>query len=327
MYPASMTKMMTAYLIFERLKNGTLSLDDTLLVSEAAWRKGGSKMFVKVGDRVRIEDLIRGIVIQSGNDATIVVAEGLAGSEAAFAQEMTAKAKNLGMLETQFKNASGWPDPEHYTTAADLLTLAVATIKNFPDYYHFYSELNFEYAGINQPNRNPLLHRDLGADGLKTGHTEASGYGLTGSAVRNGRRIVLVLNGMTSKKERGQESEKMIDWGFREWNSYHLFKANEKILDAAVWLGEKGRLGLILKNNIKLTLRRKDRNSLEVKVKYTDPLSAPIQKGDVVGQLIITANNILPIKYPLIAEQTVNQLGPVGRLGAAVKYLLWGESP
>ena len=178
MYPASMTKMMTAYLLFERLKNGGLTLEDTFPVSEKAWRKGGSKMFVKVGDRVQIEDLIRGIVVQSGNDATIVVAEGVAGSESAFAELMTRKASELGMTDTTFRNASGWPDPNHVTTARDLAILAISTIRNFPVFYKYYSEKSFSYAGIKQGNRNSLLYKGVGADGLKTGYTEASGYGL-----------------------------------------------------------------------------------------------------------------------------------------------------
>ena len=183
MYPASMTKMMTAFMLFERLKNGSLSLEDSFSVSKKAWRKGGSKMFVEIDKQVKVEDLLRGIIIQSGNDATIVVAEGISGSEENFAIEMTKKARELGMLNTQFKNASGWPDDEHYTTARDLSILATAIIRDHPEYYHIYSEKSFKYNGIDQSNRNPLLYANIGADGLKTGHTEASGYGLTASAI------------------------------------------------------------------------------------------------------------------------------------------------
>ncbi|MDX1739507.1 MAG: D-alanyl-D-alanine carboxypeptidase family protein, partial [Alphaproteobacteria bacterium] len=231
MYPASMTKMMTAYMLLEQVKNGALSLDDTFPVSQKAWKKGGSKMFVEVGKRVRIEDLLRGIIIQSGNDATIVVAEGLAGSEDAFARAMTDKAKELGMLNSQFKNASGWPDPEHYTTARDLAILAEATIRNLGEYYHIYSEEYFTFSGIKQRNRNPLIRNGYnGADGLKTGHTEASGYGLTASAMRDGRRLVLVANGMNSSNERGVEAERIMTWGFREWKHYDLYKAAETVV-------------------------------------------------------------------------------------------------
>jgi D-alanyl-D-alanine carboxypeptidase len=214
MAPASMTKIMTLYLLFQRLEDGRLALDDTLPVSQQAWRIGGSKMFVEAGTRVAVEDLIRGIVVQSGNDASIVVAEGLAGTEERFAEEMTATARRLGLTHTTFRNATGWPDPEHVTTARDLAVLAVRTIRDFPDYYHYYGERTFTYNDIRQGNRNPLLYKDMGADGLKTGHTEASGYSLTASAVRNGRRLVLVLSGPESVRARTGESAKLIDWGF-----------------------------------------------------------------------------------------------------------------
>ena len=199
MDPASMTKMMTIYKLFERLKNGSLSMEDTFLVSEKAWRKKGSKMFVPVGGRVSVEDLVRGIIVQSGNDASIVVAEGLSGSEAAFAEQMTAKARELGMTNTTFRNASGWPEPGHTTTARDLAILAAATIRDFPELYKYYAEMEFTFNKIKQGNRNPLLYRNTGADGLKTGHTEAAGYGLTASAVRGDQRLIVVAHGMKSQ--------------------------------------------------------------------------------------------------------------------------------
>ena len=219
MTPSSMSKIMTVYKLFERLKDGGLSLTDTFSVSEKAWRKQGSKMFVAVKSRVKIEDLIRGMIVQSGNDATIVVAEGLAGSEGAFADELNETAKQLGMKNSNFINASGWPDPGHETTARDLAILAVATIKNFPEFYHYYSEKTSTYHGIKQGNRNPTIYRNIGADGLKTGHTEAGGYGLTVSALRKDRRLVLVINGLPTKKARSTEPERLLDWGFREFNN------------------------------------------------------------------------------------------------------------
>lgn len=326
MYPASMTKMMTVYLLMQRLKDGRLSLDDTLSVSEKAWRKGGSKMWVEVGKQVRIEDLIRGIVVQSGNDATIVVAEGLAGTEDAFAREMTATAKKLGMTGTQFRNASGWPDPEHYTTAHDLAVLAIAIIRDFPEMYHYFAETEFAYNGIKQQNRNPLLYKDIGADGLKTGHTEDSGYGLVGSAVRDGRRLVVVLNGMSSTAERSQESEKLLNWGFREWNSYALFKAGETVMDAKVWLGSEGTVPLVVEEDVSLTMRRRARNDLKVSVRYDEPIAAPIAAGTQIASLIVTAPGIETLEIPLKAGADIEQLGPVGRLTAAVNFLVWGES-
>jgi len=325
MFPASMTKLMTAYIVFERLLDGTLSLQDEFLVSEKAWRKGGSKMFVEVNTKVSVEDLIRGIIIQSGNDATIVVAEGLSGSEEAFAEEMTATARSLGMMHTQFKNASGWPHPEHYTTARDLATLAIATIEKHPEFYHIYSETSFTYHDIEQGNRNPLLYRNIGADGLKTGHTEASGYGLTASAVNGDRRLVLVINGMESSKERAAEGVKLLNWGFREWNSYPLFAANETVETVPVWLGSEPNVGLYVEEPLTVTIRRRARKDLRVTARYTEPVAAPITAGSVLGEVTVTAPGIDPVTMPLKAANSVDQLGAVGRLKAAVNYLVWGE--
>lgn len=326
MYPASMTKLMTAYLVFERLKNGTLSLDDTFAVSEKAWRKGGSKMFVEVGKRVRVEDLLRGIIIQSGNDATIVVAEGLSGSEEAFAREMTDKAIELGMTGTQFRNASGWPDEEHYTTARDLAILAERMIRDFPEFYHFYSETEFTYSDITQQNRNPLLYRDIGADGLKTGHTEASGYGLTASAIRNEQRLIVVVNGLTSSKERAQEAERIIDWGFREFGTYRLFEPGETVADIPVWLGTETTVPAIVYDPIDVVLRRAVRDDLEVVLRTEEPISAPIAEGTVVGEVQISAPGLEPVLIPVYAGEQVERLGSFGRLKAALEFLVFGEN-
>ena len=281
-------------------------------------------MFVEVNTSVSIEDLLRGIIIQSGNDATIVVAEGLSGSEEAFADEMTATARSLGMMGTQFKNASGWPHPEHYTTARDLATLAIAIIERHPEYYHLYSEMSFTYNDIEQGNRNPLLYRNIGADGLKTGHTEASGYGLTASAVNGDRRLVMVINGMESSKERAAEGVKLLSWGFREWNSYKLFAAGETVETVPVWLGSQPNIGLYVEEPMNVTIRRRARKDLKVTAKYTEPVSAPIVAGAVLGEVTVTAPGIEPMTLPLKAASSVEQLGAVGRLKAAVNYLLWG---
>lgn len=327
MYPASMTKMMTAYMVFEQLKNGTLSLDDTFPVSEKAWKKGGSKMFVEVGKRIRIEDLLRGIIIQSGNDATIVVAEGLSGSEEAFAKDMTEKAHELGMRDTNFKNASGWPDDDHYTTAHDLAVLARSTIENFPEYYHFYSEKSFEFSGITQTNRNPLIRGEYeGADGLKTGHTEASGYGLTASAEREGRRLVMVVNGLNSTKERALESERLLTWGFREWNRYPLFQAGQTVIDVPVWLGQESSIPAVVQEDVILTMRRENRDDLKVSVRYTEPLPAPIAKDSEVGTIVIEAPDMETKTVPIYAAAEAQKLGMMGRLSAAFSYLIWGEN-
>ena len=324
--PSSMTKIMTMYLVFERLKDGSLSLEDKLRVSEKAWRKGGSKMFVEVGKRVRVEDLIRGIIVQSGNDACIVVAEGLAGSEDAFAADMTAKAREIGMTSSVFKNASGWPDPEHLITVRDLATLALRTIKDFPEYYHYYSEREFTFNKIRQSNRNPLLYKNMGADGVKTGHTEAAGYGLVGTAKRNDRRIVAVLNGMDSIKERSNESERVIEWAFREFDNYKLFAAGEKVIDADVWLGNAISVPLLIERGVKITLPRKARREMKVAVRYNSPIPAPIRKGDRLATLVIEAPDFKTMEIPLISGAQVDRLGLFGRLGAALKYILWGAS-
>ena len=326
MPPASMTKMMTVYLIFERLKEGRLSLDDELRVSRKAWKKGGSKMFVAVGKRVRVEDLIRGIVVQSGNDATIVVAEGLSGSEEAFAREMTMKARELGMSNSEFRNASGWPDPKHRTTARDLAILAEATIREFPDFYRYYAEGTFTYSNIKQNNRNPLLGRYRGADGLKTGHTENAGYGLTSSAVRNGRRLILVLNGMPSERARRNESQRLLDWGFREFGNYKLFETNEEIASVGVWLGSDTHVPLLAKTGVLLTMERRLRKTLKVTISHDDPLPAPIKKGNALGEMTVSIAEREPIKIPLIAGKDIERLGPSGRISAALSYLLWGAS-
>jgi D-alanyl-D-alanine carboxypeptidase (penicillin-binding protein 5/6) len=324
MEPASMTKMMTVYMMFERLKDGSLSLNDTFLVSENAWRKQGSKMFVPVGGKVSVEDLIRGIVVQSGNDASIVVAEGLAGSEEAFAQQMTETARRLGMMNTVFKNASGWPDPGHHTTARDLAILAAATIRNFPNYYAYYAEESFTYNKIKQGNRNPLLYKNTGADGLKTGHTEAAGYGLTASAQRGDMRLVLVAHGMGSMRERAAESDRLLDWAFREFNSYPLFKGGEKVADAPVWLGDAETVPLTLEQDLTAVLKRSGRKEMKVTIAMAEPVAAPIKKGTPVGKLVVTAPDMTPIERPLLAAADVGPLGMVGRFKAAIGYLVWG---
>ena len=322
--PASMTKLMTAYLVFERLKEGSLSLDDTFFVSEKAWRMGGSKMFVEVGERVRLEDLLLGIIVQSGNDATIVVAEGIAGSEAAFADLMTEKALELGMNATRFANASGWPDPNLYSTVRDIATLSTAIIREFPDYYHYYSVLEYTFAGIRQPNRNPLLYRGIGADGLKTGHTEASGYGLAFSAERDGRRLVGVVHGLPSMSARAEESEKVLDWAFREWDSISLYSAGQVIDQAPVWLGSVPSVPVVAAQDVKVSLLRRDRAGLNVSVRYAGPVPAPIAVGDTLGEIVIRVPNRSEITVPLVAAAPAAELGPLGRARAALDYLLFG---
>lgn len=322
--PASMSKMMTVYMVFERLRDGRLALDDTLPVSKRAWKMGGSKMFVKVDTSVAVEDLLRGVVVQSGNDACIVLAEGLAGSEEAFADEMTRRAREIGLTNSVFKNATGWPDPEHLTTARDLSTLVRRTIADFPDLYHYYSETAFTYGGIKQGNRNPLLYQNMGADGLKTGHTEGAGYGLAASVKRGDRRLILVVNGLPSARARSMEAQRLIEWGFREFDNYPLFTSGEVVEDAEVWLGDAATVPLVIESDLVVTLPHKSRREMRVAATYQGPIAAPIEKGAEIAKLVVSAPDAAPVEVPLVAGEAVERLGPVGRLGAVVKHLLWG---
>jgi len=324
MPPSSMSKLMTAQMLFAKLAKGEVSLTDEFPVSERAWRIQGSKMFVPLGGRVKVDDLIRGIVIQSGNDACIVVAEALAGSEEAFAEQMTKAARALGLTKSVFKNASGWPHPEHLTTARELAMIAKHTIETYPQFYSYYSELNFTYNGIKQGNRNPLLYKGNGADGLKTGHTEAAGYGLTGSVKRGDRRLIMVINGLNSMRARAQESENLFEWAFREFENYNLFKMGDSVQTAAVWLGDAKTVPLVAGEDLLVTLPRRARQGMKVTAVYQEPIPAPIQKGQQVGKLVITAPGVAARELPLIAGESVGQLGPVGRVGAAVSYLVFG---
>lgn len=324
MPPSSMSKLMTIYMLFEQLADGRLNMNDTFTVSKKAWKMGGSKMFVEVGKQVRVEDLVRGIVVQSGNDACIVVAEGLAGNEAAFADQMNAKAKELGMTGSNFVNASGWPHPEHYVTAADLAILARRLIGDFPQYYRFFSEKSFTYSNIKQGNRNPLLYRNMSADGLKTGHTEAAGYGLVGSAKRGDQRLILVVNGLKSVNQRSRESERLINWAFREFGTYALFKAGEVVSDAGVWLGVEETVPLVLPDGLTVIMSRKSRQDMKVSVSYRGPLNAPIAKGQAVATLKVSAPGFRTVEQPLLAAQDVARLGAFSRLVAAVKQLVLG---
>jgi D-alanyl-D-alanine carboxypeptidase (penicillin-binding protein 5/6) len=325
MPPASMSKIMTAYLVFQRLKEGRLSLDDALPVSEKAWRKGGSKMFVEVGKKVRVEDLLRGVIVQSGNDACIVLAEGLSGSEEAFAKELTRLGQEIGLRNSSFANATGWPDPMQRMTARDLATLAIRTIEDFPEYYRYYSESEFTWNGIKQSNRNPLLYRNLGADGLKTGHTEEAGYGLTASAERDGMRLVLVVNGLQSVRQRAEEAERLIEWGFREFSAYKLFAAGEVVEQADVWLGQAKQVPLVVEHDVTTTLSRDARRGLKVTVVYDAPVPAPIAVGQRLATLRISAPDTETRNVPLVAGADVGKLGPAGRVFSAAKFFVFGR--
>ncbi|MBP5160804.1 MAG: D-alanyl-D-alanine carboxypeptidase, partial [Alphaproteobacteria bacterium] len=330
MSPASMSKLMTAYMIFEKLQAGKVSENDTFLVSENAWRKGGGKsgsstMFLSPSSRVAVKDLLKGIIVQSGNDACITVAENLSGSEENFAAEMTIKARELGLEKSTFKNATGWPDPEHKMTARELAKLAQLLIKNFPEYYPLYSEKSFRYNKITQGNRNPLLYSMPGqADGLKTGHTEQSGFGLVGSAksmdVR--RRLLLVVNGLKSMKERGEEAKKLMDWGFREFDNYRLFPDKDIIAQAPVFLGKSETVGLKLAQPVQVTMKRLDKIGSSVVLSYQTPVVAPVAAGDELGSVqILTKDGKVVATYPVVAAQTIERAGYFAKLKMAFVYL------
>tara|TARA_Y100000590_G_scaffold466163_1_gene640675 strand:- start:970 stop:2127 length:1158 start_codon:yes stop_codon:yes gene_type:complete len=325
MYPASMSKLMTAYVVFNRLANNEISLKDTFRVSEKAWRKGGSRMFVELNTRVTVEDLLRGMIIQSGNDASIVLAEGISGSEEIFSSEMNFYAKKLGLENTNFRNATGWPDSKHYTSARDLIKLANALIYEYPQYLKYYSELNFTYNNITQGNRNPLLYKNLGADGLKTGHTSQSGYGLVASVIRAGRRVLLVINGLNSTKQRSTEAERLIDWSFRNFDNYTLFKSNQPIKKVSVWLGKNQDLALILKDDLVLTLSKNEKNNLKTKIVYNYPIEAPIRKGEKIGKLIVEIPSSETVERDLLASKNIDSLTLLGRIKAKISYLIFGD--
>ncbi len=330
MVPSSMSKLMTVYMVFKKLKEGAWTLDNQLPVTETAWKKhyktDESLMFLPVGSMASVDDLLKGVVIQSGNDACSVLAEAYSGSEEAFAEDETRVARaDLGMRNSTFRNASGTPDPEHLTTARDLALLARHLIHDFPDYYPLFSEKSFVYNNIKQDNRNPLLWTTQGADGLKTGHTEAGGYGLTASVKRGERRVIMVLNGMDAQKERWDESQRMIEWAFREFDDYTIFKGGENVGDADVWLGTKATVPVKAGSKFVVTLPRRSRQDLKVVAVYDNPIAAPVVKDQLVGRLVITAPGVASTEVPLLADADVPKLGLMGRMGAALRYLLWGS--
>ena len=333
--PASMSKIMTAYVVFDMLKKGQAKLTDELPVSEEAWRKGlrdkESKMFVPLNGKVSIDDLLHGVIVESGNDACVVLAEGLAGSQEAFVDLMNKKAKEIGLKDSHFANVDGMPDPDHWMTARDLATLSIRTIQDFPEYYKMYSQLEFTYGvneqgkPIEQGNRNPLLYKNVGADGLKTGHTEEAGYSLTASVARNDRRIILVLNGLPTMKARAQESERLIDWAFREFNDYRLFAAGDKVEDGDVWLGTEAKVPLTVAQDFVVTLPRKSRKDMKVTIDYDRPIPAPVKQGDMVGKVVMSAPDVPAAEAPLIAAASVDRMNALGRIATLAGYLVWGQ--
>lgn len=322
--PASLSKLMTSYMVFEEIRRGGLSLNDMLPVSEKAWRMGGSKMFVEVGHDVSVQDLLRGVIVQSGNDACIVLAETIAGSEDAFSDLMTEQSYKIGMSNSTFKNATGWPHPEHRMSARDVALLTKKIILDYPDLFSFFAEKEFTYNEIRQGNRNPLLYKNIGADGMKTGHTREAGYSLAATATQQGRRLILVLMGLESARQRAVEAERLFDWGFRKFNNYQLFAAGDTVAKADIWLGKIARVPLIIEENLTVTLPRDGREELRVSVAYNSPISAPINTGDVAATLRVKLPDSNMIELPLIAGKTVERAGLFGRLSGALSYMLFG---
>jgi len=321
---SSMSKTMTLYLVFDALKQGQLKLSDEFTVSEKAWRMEGSKMFIKVGSKVKVEDLIRGVAIQSGNDAAVTLAEGLAGSETDFAGRMNERAKELGMSNSHFMNASGWPVPDHYSTPRDLALLARHIIVDYPEYYRYFGEKDFTYNKIHQPNRDPLLGKVDGADGIKTGHTDIAGYGLIGSAKRNGRRLILVINGLQSEKARAEEGARLMDWGFRNFEKKTLVKKGDQVEVAKVWLGQETDVPLIADKDLTVVLPAGRKSDVKMTVNYKAPIEAPIKQGAVVGKLHIVIPDQDPVDVNLVAGKDVERAGLFTRVAARFRYLVWG---
>ena len=327
--PASMSKLMTLNMLFEALHDGRFRPDSTFPVSEKAWKMGGSKMFVKPDDRPTVDDLIHGIIINSGNDACVVVAEGMAGSEEEFARRMTARAAELGMTDSHFANASGWPAPDHPMSAHDLGLLAVRLISEFPEYYPYFALTEFSYQGrvpANSQNRNPLLRikgGDWHADGLKTGHTEEAGYGLVGSAVhQNGRRIVFVISGLGSDQARAEESEAISNWAFRDFVMKSIAKTGKRVAEAEVWMGDAATVGLVPAEDIARLIPVTAQNSITAEVVYSGPLQAPITKGDAVAELVVRIPGLPDARVPLVAEADVAKGGFGTRLSTATGALM-----
>ena len=324
MHPSSMAKMMTIYILFEELTAGRLKLDTRFRVSERARAMGGSRMFLELGSEVSVEDLIKGMIVLSGNDACVVIAEGLSGNEDSFAERMTKRGRELGMTGTIFKNASGWPAEGQWTTARDLAVLAWRTIDEFPKLYRYYSDTNWTYNNIRQENRNRLLKITPGTDGLKTGHTEEGGYGQATSAIRDGRRIILVVNGMTSMAERAQETSRLMEWGFREFANTTIFRAGDTVVEAPVWLGAQDKVPLVVGRAVQITAPTGQAVSPRVVARFEGPLPAPLVKGTKVGTAAVTIPDGRVIEYPLEVGVDVPRMGVVGRVTTMIQHYLFG---
>ena len=325
MKPASMAKVMTSYIVFDRIKDKSLDMSDTFIVSDKAWKMGGSRSFLELNSEVTIKDLLLGLIVQSGNDAAVVLAEGISGDEEAFAREMNRYAKTLGMKDTYFTNSTGWPHPDLQTTSRDLIVLTKRMIEEFPELYKLFEEKIFTYNKIKQSNRNPLLYTMNGADGLKTGHTNESGYGLIGSVKRNDRRVTLVINGLNSKKKRTFESKRLLNIVFRETALLSLFSNQKSLAEANVWLGNKPKVNLIASKPFKKIISPFELNKTKIKLEWMDPISAPITKGSVVGKIYINIPGQNSFQEDLISSESVDEMSSLIRVKSILKFLLYGD--
>ena len=332
-YPASMTKIMTSIIAFEQIKNGDLSLNDEFIISENAWRlsqSGYSSMFIMVGDSVSVEDLLRGIIVASGNDSCVALAEGIAGTESEFAMLMTAKAKELGMENTNFTNSSGLNDPDNYSTARDILIMSNYLIKNYPEEYKYFKELDFTWNRtggdpIKQGNRNPLLYKNIGADGIKTGYLAVEKYSLASSIIRNQRRLIAVGSGFQTKNSRSKESIKLLTYGLTNFDTIEIAKKDNSILEIDVWLGTKNKVTAKLDQDVYKTIPKARKKYLEVKSVYEGPIEAPILENDILGKLVISYKNNIISEYNLLAAENVKRINIISRIIRSINYLIWGD--
>jgi D-alanyl-D-alanine carboxypeptidase (penicillin-binding protein 5/6) len=332
-YPASMTKIMTSIVAFDLIKSGNLSLDDKFIISEKAWRlstAGYSSMFIMVGDEVSVEDLLHGIITASGNDACVALAEGIAGTEEEFAILMTAKAKELGMENTNFSNSSGINDPDNYSTVRDILKMSRYLIQKHPDFYEWFSLLEFTWDRtggdpITQGNRNPLLYKNMGADGIKTGYLAVEKYSLASSLIRNGRRLIAVGSGFETKNSRSRESSKLLTYGLTNFDLVEINKSSETIDKVDVWLGTENQVDVYVNEDIFKTIKKAKKNLLKVALKYEGPIEAPIKKDDVIGKFRVVYDEELIGEYDLLAAKDVNKVNVFTRLIKSLNYLIWGD--
>jgi len=332
-YPASMTKIMTTIIAFDLIRSGDLDLNEKFLVSENAWRlssAGYSSMFIMVGDEVSVENLLKGIIIASGNDACVALAEGIAGTEDEFAVMMTTKAKEIGMDNTNFANSSGINNTENVSTVRDIMLMSRFLIKEFPEEYKYFAEKEFTWDRtggdpITQGNRNPLLYKSLGADGIKTGYLAVEKYSLASSVERNGRRLIAVGSGFNTKNDRSRESAKLLTWGLTNFDLVEITKANTPIEDIDVWLGKKNTVKIYIKNDIYKTIPKAKKRLLKVSLNYNGPIQAPIKKDDILGKLKLTYDGELIGEYDLLAYEDVKKLNVFSRLMKSINFLIWGD--